>query len=43
MEGDVIGATTPTLTLSNVQPAQAGTYSVVVSNPSGSVTSANAT
>jgi hypothetical protein len=40
--GDVAGATTPTLTLSNVQPAQAGLYSVVVGNSSGTVTSANA-
>ena len=34
------GATNATLVLSNVQPAQAGDYFVVVSNPSGSVTSA---
>jgi len=40
--GDVTGATTPTLTLLNVQPAQAGLYSVVVGNASGTVTSANA-
>ncbi len=33
------GATTPTLTLANVQPGQAGTYSLVVSNGAGTVTS----
>jgi len=36
------GATNSTLILSNVQPSQAGNYSVVVSNPSGSLTSADA-
>lgn len=37
------GQTGATLTLPNVQPAQAGGYSVVVSNAAGSVTSAVAT
>jgi uncharacterized repeat protein (TIGR01451 family) len=37
------GATTATLSLSNVQGGQAGNYAVIVSNPSGSVTSAVAT
>jgi polygalacturonase len=36
------GATGATLTLTNVQPANAGIYSVVVSNNEGSVTSSNA-
>src|SRR5206468_2375479 len=36
------GATTASLTLTNVQPAQAGNYTVVVSNAAGSVTSSNA-
>lgn len=36
------GATTPALILGNVQAANAGIYSVVVSNPSGSASSANA-
>ncbi|HEX4644257.1 MAG TPA: immunoglobulin domain-containing protein, partial [Verrucomicrobiae bacterium] len=36
------GATNPTLTLANVQPAQAGSYSVRVSNPYGSAQSGNA-
>ncbi len=40
--GGVRGATTATLTLSNAQPAQAGAYSVLVSNAAGSVLSANA-
>lgn len=35
------GETGPTLTLTNVQPAAAGTYFVVVTNSSGTVTSAN--
>jgi hypothetical protein len=39
---DLPGATSPTLNLNNVQPPQAGNYSVVVSNAAGSVTSANA-
>ncbi len=37
------GATMATLTLPNVQPADAGTYRVVVSNAGGSLTSAAAT
>jgi alpha-tubulin suppressor-like RCC1 family protein len=37
------GQTAGTLTLSNIQPAAAGDYSLVVSNHLGSVTSANAT
>src|ERR1019366_317546 len=40
---NVVGATTPTLTLANVQPADAANYQVVVANASGSVTSAVAT
>jgi polygalacturonase len=36
------GATGATLTLTNVQPGDAGSYSVVVTNPVGSVTSPNA-
>jgi pectate lyase len=38
----LIAATAATLTLSNVQPSDAGNYSVVVSNVASSVTSANA-
>jgi hypothetical protein len=37
------GASAATLSLPNVQPNQAGSYSVVVSNALGSVTSSNAT
>ena len=37
------GQTNTTLSLSNVQPAQAGQYSVTVSNPAGSATSREAT
>lgn len=37
------GATLPTLTLQNVQPAQAGEYAATVSNAGGSVTSNGAT
>ena len=40
--GSASGATTASLTLENVQPAQAGNYTVVVSNAAGSVTSSNA-
>ena len=36
------GANTPTLTLTNIQPAQAGAYSVVVSNAYGVVTNSGA-
>jgi hypothetical protein len=39
---DISGATTATLILTNVQPANAGNYSVVVTNAAGSVTSAAA-
>lgn len=38
----IAGATGATLALSNVKPTDAGTYSVVVSNPVGSVTSGDA-
>ena len=38
----VAGATSSSLVLSNVQPAQAGNYSVVISNAYGTVTSSNA-
>ena len=38
----ISGATTATLTLSKVQPTQAGLYSVVVTNGAGTVTSSNA-
>jgi uncharacterized repeat protein (TIGR03803 family) len=40
--GSVAGSTTPTLALTNVSWANAGAYSIVVSNPAGSVTSASA-
>src|SRR5207253_904971 len=36
---NLAGATTPSLTLNNVQPSQAGGYSVVVANDIGSMTS----
>jgi hypothetical protein len=39
---NIAGATSPTLALNNVQPQQAGSYSVVVTNAAGAVTSANA-
>ena len=38
----ITGATTSSITLSNVQPAHAGNYSVMVSNPFGAVASSNA-
>ena len=41
--GNVSGATTATLSLSNVTQSDAATYRVVVTNSAGSVTSANAT
>ena len=37
--GNISGATASSYTLANVQPTDAGTYSVVVSNPAGSATS----
>lgn len=37
------GATSPTLTLTNVQPAEAGVYSVAVTNANGTTVSAGAT
>lgn len=40
---NVAGATSTSLTLSNAQPIQAGSYSVLVTNASGSITSAVAT
>ena len=40
--GDVSGATSPTLTLSNFTSDDAGTYSVAVFSPAGSVISKNA-
>ena len=39
----LLGGTNSTLSLSNVQSAQAGTYSVIVSNAVGSLTSSGAT
>src|SRR5581483_604387 len=36
---DVAGATTATLTLTNARPAQAGNYSVVVTNAAGTIAS----
>ncbi|MBI4663155.1 MAG: immunoglobulin domain-containing protein [Verrucomicrobia bacterium] len=42
-ENDLAGATSATFTLNNVQPANAGAYTVAVSNSAGSVTSAAAT
>ncbi len=39
---NLTGATNATLTLTNVQPNQAGSYSVLVANPVGSVVSSNA-
>ncbi len=38
----IVGATSPTLTLANIGPAQAGSYAVVVTNNVGSVTSSSA-
>ena len=40
---DIVGATSPTYTLSNVQSGDAASYSVVVSNSAGTVTSSGAT
>ncbi len=39
---NVLGATNASLTLSNVQPVDAGNYSVIVANAAGSTTSSNA-
>ncbi len=39
---NIVGATSSTLTLANVQPAQAGSYSVLVANVAGSLASSNA-
>ena len=39
---NLAGATGTSLTLSNVQPAQAGSYAVLVTNAFGSITSSNA-
>jgi len=41
--GNIAGATTATLTLSSVTPADAATYSVVVTNPNGPLASSDAT
>ncbi len=41
--GELAGATTSVLALDNVQPTNAGTYHVVVSNPYGSTNSGGAT
>src|SRR6185436_2796309 len=38
--GDLPGQNNPQLTLNNVQPGQAGNYTVVITNVAGSVTSA---
>lgn len=40
---NISGATAATYSITNVQPSNAGTYSVVVTNSAGSVTSNNAT
>jgi glucose/arabinose dehydrogenase len=40
---NISGATASSYTIANVQPADAGTYSVIVSNTAGSATSNNAT
>ena len=39
---NLAGATNTTLTLTNVEPGEAGNYAVTVSNPNGSVQSSNA-
>jgi len=40
---NISGATSPSYTINNCQAANAGTYSVIVSNSAGTATSANAT
>jgi alpha-tubulin suppressor-like RCC1 family protein len=40
---NIAGATSPTLSLSNVQPSNEGTYRVIISNGAGSTTSQDAT
>src|SRR6185503_5139713 len=40
--GGITGATTPTLIRANLQPAAAGSYSVVINNAVGSAISSNA-
>jgi RHS repeat-associated protein len=41
-DAPIAGATSATLTLTNVQPASSGTYTVVVGNSGGSITSSGA-
>jgi len=41
--GTISGALTPSLTISNVQPANSGTYQLLVKNPVGTTPSSNAT
>jgi len=41
-DSPVVGATNTTLAVTNIQPTDAGNYSVVVTNLAGSVTSSNA-
>jgi len=40
---NLVGVTSATLSISNAQPGDAGTYSVIVSNSAGAVTSTNVT
>jgi hypothetical protein len=40
--GSINGATNSLLTITNAQPTNSGTYTVIVDNPGGSVTSSNA-
>jgi hypothetical protein len=39
---NILGATNTSLTLTNVQPVQGGTYTVLIANAAGSITSSNA-